>query len=231
MTKKKVLVIDIGGSNVKLMISDRIKRRKFPSGPTMTPRKFVTETKKAVEDWRFDAIAMGFPAPVKNGKIAAEPKNLGKGWKRFDFRKAFGKPVRVMNDAAMQALGSYHGGRMLFLGFGTGLGSALLWKETVLSLELSDLHYTDNGTLEDKLGEAGLEQLGDKGWQEEVRQVVPALQKAFIADYIVLGGGNAKCIEELPSHVELGHNRNAYRGGVRLWEAAPRSRQPKWKII
>jgi polyphosphate glucokinase len=231
MAKNRVLVIDVGGSNVKLMISNRIKRRRFPSGPGLTPSKFVTETKKAVEDWKFDAIAMGFPAPVKNGKIAAEPKNLGKGWTRFDFRKAFGTPVRIMNDAAMQALGSYHGGRMLFLGFGTGLGSALLWKETVLSLELSDLLYTDNGTLEDKLGEAGLEQLGDKRWQDEVQRVVPALQKAFIADYIVLGGGNAKCIVKLPSHVELGHNRNAYRGGVRLWETARRSRQPKWKII
>jgi len=231
MNKKKVLVIDIGGSNVKLMISNRVKRRKFPSGRTLTPRKFVAETKELVEDWKFDAVAIGFPAPVKNGKIAVEPKNLGKGWKGFDFRRAFGKPVRIMNDAAMQALGSYRGGRMLFLGFGTGLGSALVWKETVLSLELGDLHYTDNGTLEDKLSDSGLETRGQKRWQDEVMRVVPALQKAFIADYIVLGGGNAKLIARLPRHVELGHNRNAYRGGVRLWETAPRSREPKWKML
>jgi polyphosphate glucokinase len=231
MKKKRILVIDIGGSNVKLMISDKVKRRKFPSGPSLTPRKFVTETKNALEDWEFDALAIGFPAPVKDGKIAVEPKNLGKGWTRFDFRKAFGKPVRIMNDAAMQALGSYRGGRMLFLGFGTGLGSALLWDNTVLSLELGDLHYTDNGTLEDKLSDDGLDTLGVKRWQDEVMRVVPALKKAFIADYIVLGGGNAKCIQKLPRDVELGHNRNAYRGGARLWETAPRSRQPKWRII
>src|SRR6478609_9106919 len=137
MKKKKVLVIDIGGSNVKLMISDKAKRRKFPSGPSLTPRKFVTETKKALQDWKFDAIAIGFPAPVKEGRIAVEPKNLGKGWRRFDFRKAFGKPVRVMNDAAMQALGSYHGGRMLFLGFGTGLGSAIIVDGVLEPMELA----------------------------------------------------------------------------------------------
>jgi predicted NBD/HSP70 family sugar kinase len=230
MKRKKVLVIDIGGSNVKLMISDRVKRRKFPSGRGLTPGRFVTETKKVVPDWRFDAVAIGFPAPVKDGKIAAEPKNLGKGWTRFDFRKAFGKPVRIMNDAAMQALGSYRGGRMLFLGFGTGLGSALLWDHTVLSLELGDLAYVD-GTLEDWLSDDGMEALGEDAWQAEVLEVLPAMQKAFIADYIVLGGGNAKCIEKLPRNVELGHNRNAYRGGARLWENSPGSRRSRWRII
>ena len=230
MKKKKVLVIDIGGSNVKLMISDRVKRRKFPSGRSLTPRKFITETKKAVGDWKFDAIALGFPAPVKNGKIAVEPKNLGKGWTRFDFRKAFGKPVRIMNDAAMQALGSYRGGRMLFLGFGTGLGSALLWDHMVLPLELGDLPYID-GTVEDWLSDDGMEALGEKAWEAEVLLVVPALKQSFIADYVVLGGGNSKCIEKLPKGVELGHNRNAYRGGVRLWEMARGSRQPRWNII
>jgi hypothetical protein len=230
MKKKRVLVIDIGGSNVKLLISDRVKRRKFPSGPGLTPRRFVTETKKAVPDWKFDVIAIGFPAPVINGKIAAEPKNLGTGWTRFDFRKAFGKPVRIMNDAAMQALGSYRGGRMLFLGFGTGLGSALLWDHMVLSLELGDLAYID-GTLEDWLSDDGMKALGEEAWEAEVLDVLPAMKKAFIADYIVLGGGNAKCIEKLPRNMELGHNRNAYRGGMRLFETAPGSRQPKWKII
>jgi len=230
MKKKKVLVIDIGGSNVKLMISNRVKRRKFPSGPGLTPRRFVTETKKAVTDWKFDAVAIGFPAPVIKGKIAIEPKNLGNGWTRFDFRKAFGKPVRVMNDAAMQALGSYHGGRMLFLGFGTGLGSALLWDQTVLSLELGDLAFVD-GTLEDWLADDGMEALGEEAWEAEVLEVVPAMKKACIADYLVLGGGNAKRIEKLPRGVELGHNRNAFAGGVRLWQNEPRTGRPRWNII
>jgi predicted NBD/HSP70 family sugar kinase len=230
MKRRKVLVVDIGGSNVKLMISNRVKRRKFPSGSSLTPRRFVTETKKAVTDWKFDAIAIGFPAPVIKGRIAAEPKNLGKGWTRFDFRKAFGKPVRVMNDAAMQALGSYRGGRMLFLGFGTGLGSALLWDRTVLSLELGDLAYVD-GTLEDWLSDDGMEALGEEAWQEEALLVIPALKQSFIADYVVLGGGNAKCIEKLPRGVELGHNRNAFTGGVRLWQNEPRSGRPRWNII
>lgn len=230
MKAKKILVIDIGGSNVKLMISSRAKRRKFSSGKRLTPQQFVTKTKEMVGDWDFDAIALGFPAPVKNGRIAVEPKNLGKGWTRFDFRKAFGKPVRIMNDAAMQALGSYHGGRMLFLGFGTGLGSALLWDRTVLCLELGDLAYVD-GTLEDWLSDDGMEMLGEEAWQAEALLVVSALKKAFIADYVVLGGGNAKCIDRLPRGVELGHNRNAYLGGKRLWETVPRSRQPKWNII
>jgi len=231
MKRKKVLVIDIGGSNVKLMISSRAKRRKFSSGGGLTPRRFVTETRRAVEDWKFDVIAMGFPAPVKEGRIAAEPKHLGKGWRRFDFAKAFGKPVRIMNDAAMQALGSYSGGRMLFLGFGTGLGSALLWDRTVLPLELGDLLAENDESLEDKLGDASRQRLGEKRWQDEVLRVVPAMKKAFIADYIVVGGGNAKCIQRLPRNVELGHNRNAYLGGARLWETEPRSRRPKWKII
>ena len=230
MKAKKILVIDIGGSNVKLMISSRTKRRKFPSGMRLTPRQFIAKTKAAVTDWKFDAVAIGFPAPVIKGRIAAEPKNLGKGWTRFDFRKAFGKPVRVMNDAAMQALGSYHGGRMLFLGFGTGLGSALLWDRTVLCLELGDLAYID-GTLEDWLSNDGMDALGEEAWQEEALRVIPALKQSFIADYVVLGGGNAKCIEKLPRGVELGHNRNAYTGGVRLWQNEPRTGRPRWNII
>ena len=229
--KKRILVVDIGGSNVKLMISQRIKRRKFSSGPKMTPREFVTETKKLVRDWKYDAIAIGFPAPVQQGKIAAEPKHLGRGWVRFDFAKAFRKPVRIMNDAAMQALGSYHGKRMLFLGLGTGLGSALVWNRNVLSLELGDLPYIDNATLEDCLGDEGLEQRGDKQWQSEVQRVLPQMKLAFVADYIVLGGGNAKLIKKLPRAVELGHNRNAFTGGCRLWQSEPRSRGPTWNII
>jgi predicted NBD/HSP70 family sugar kinase len=224
---KRILVIDIGGSNVKLMISPRIKRRKFPSGKNLTPAQFVRQTKKEVADWKFDAIAIGFPAPIKNGKIALEPKNLGKGWTAVNFRRAFGKPVRVMNDAAMQALGSYHGKRMLFLGFGTGVGSALLWNRTVLQLELGDLPYIDDQSLEDYLGDEGFDRLGEKKWASEVLRIVPELKKAFVADYVVLGGGNAKSIGKLPKGFELGHNRNAYTGGVRLWHNSGKA----WNVL
>ena len=229
--KKKVLVIDVGGSHVKLMISQRGKRRKFPSGKSMGPRRFIAETKKLIGDWKFDSIAMGFPAPVHKGKIAQDPKNLGRGWVGFDFRKAFNKPVRLMNDAAMQALGSYHGGRMLFLGFGTGLGSALLWSGNVLSLELGDLPYLDNQSVEDWLGESGLERIGEKRWQTEVRRVILEFRKSFIADYVVLGGGNAKLVAKLPGGVALGHNRNAFTGGCRLWQRDARTGAPSWNII
>ena len=229
MKKKKVLVIDVGGSHVKVMISRNGKRRKFDSGKTLAPRKMVAETKKTIGDWKFDVIAIGFPAPIYRGRIMADPKNLGKGWVGFNFRKAFGKPVRVMNDAAMQALGSYHGGRMLFLGLGTGLGSALLWDRTVLSLELGDLPYLDDLSVEDWLGDAGLKKFGEKRWQTEVKRVVTELKKSFIADYVVLGGGNAKLLNRLPPGVALGHNRNAYTGGVRLWQSA-RGKQT-WTII
>jgi len=230
MKKKKVLVIDVGGSHVKLMISRNGKRKKFDSGKHLGPRQFVSETKKEIGDWKFDAIAIGFPAPVYKGKIAQDPKNLGKGWVRFDFRKAFGKPVRVMNDAAMQALGSYQGGRMLFLGLGTGLGSALLWDRTVLPLELGDLPYLDNMSVEDWLGDAGLERFGEKRWQTETHRVISEFKKSFIADYVVLGGGNAKLIDHLPRGVALGHNRNAFTGGVRLWQTGA-GRKPAWNII
>jgi polyphosphate glucokinase len=230
MKKKRVLVIDVGGSHVKLMISRSGKRRKFDSGKTLGPRKMVAETKKQIGDWKFDVIAIGFPAPISRGRIMANPKNLGKGWVGFNFGKAFGKPVRVMNDAAMQALGSYHGGRMLFLGLGTGLGSALLWDRTVLSLELGDLPYLDDLSVEDWLGDAGRAQFGEKRWLAETKRVVTELKRSFIADYVVLGGGNAKCLDRLPSGVSLGHNRNAYTGGARLWQSGAGGKQT-WNII
>jgi polyphosphate glucokinase len=228
--KKKILVIDIGGTHVKMMIA-RAKRRKFKSGPKLTPRELVAEVKKEIEDWKFDAIAIGFPAPVRDGRILLEPKHLGKGWVRFNFEKAFKKPVRVVNDAAMQALGSYRGGRMLFLGLGTGLGSTLIWNNNVLPLELGDLPYENRASLEDWLGKEGLKEIGEKQWLEEIDFILPSLRKAFVADYIVLGGGNAKDLYSLPDGTELGHNRNAYRGGVRLWEMIPRTRKRKWNII
>jgi hypothetical protein len=228
--KKQVLVVDIGGSNVKLMIS-RAEKRKFKSGLTLTPRAMVSQIKPLVSDWKFGAISLGFPAPVRDGRIVSEPKHLAKGWVGFDFAKAFGKPVRIMNDAAMQALGSYHGRRMLFLGLGTGLGSALVWDNYVLPLELGDLPYRNGSIIEDYLGKSGLDQFGEKTWRRDVEHALVQLKKSLIADYIVLGGGNAKKLDELPAGVERGHNRNAFLGGTRLWQIDPRTRRRKWQII
>ena len=228
--KKKVLVIDVGGSNVKLMIS-RAERRKFKSGRKLTPRAMVDQIKPLVADWEFDAISVGFPSPVRNNKIGSEPKHLGKGWVGFDFQKALGKPLRIINDAAMQALGSYHGHRMLFLGLGTGLGSALVWDGYVLPLELGDLPYCNGSIIEDYLGKAGQARLGEKAWQRDVQHALVQLKKSLIADYVVLGGGNAKELDEIPKGIELGHNRNVFLGGVRLWQIDSRTRRPKWQIL
>jgi hypothetical protein len=228
--KKKILVIDIGGSNVKLMMS-RHEKRKFKSGPNLTPRGIVAEMKPLVSDWKFNAISIGFPAPVRDGRILSEPKHLGRGWVGFDFEKAFGKPVRIINDAAMQALGSYHGRRMLFLGLGTGLGSALVWSNYVLALELGDLPYSNGSIIEDYLGKPGLARLGEKTWRRDVEHALVQLKKSLIADYVVLGGGNAKKLDMLPTGVERGHNRNAFLGGTRLWQIDSDTRQPKWRIL
>jgi len=228
--KKKVLVIDVGGSHVKLMIS-RAQKQKFKSGPDLTPREMMAQMKLLVEGWTFDAVSIGFPAPVRNGRIMKEPKHLGGGWSRFDFEKALRKPIRIINDAAMQALGSYRGGRMLFLGLGTGLGSTLVWADNVLPLELGDLPYGNGHVIEDYLGRSGMKELGEKGWKREVLHAVLFLKKSLIADYLVLGGGNAKKFDELPDGVELGHNRNAFLGGVRLWQVDPKTSRPKWNIM
>jgi polyphosphate glucokinase len=228
--RKNILVIDIGGSHVKLMIS-RAKKRKFESGPKLTPREMVAQMKPLLHDWKFELVSMGFPAPVRDGRILGEPKNLGPGWTRFNFEKSLGKPVRIINDAAMQALGSYRGGRMLFLGLGTGLGSTLIWDRSVLPLELGELPYGDHQVVEEYLGKAGMKTLGEKEWKREVVRAVAQLKKSLIADYVVLGGGGAKKMDELPDGVELGHNRNAFLGGVRLWQLDPRTRRPKWNIM
>jgi polyphosphate glucokinase len=227
---RKILVIDIGGSNVKLMIS-RAQKRKFKSGPHLTPREMVAQVKVSVSDWKFEAISIGFPSPVREGQIVSEPKHLGKGWVGFDVEKAFGKQVRIVNDASMQALGSYHGGRMLFLGLGTGLGSALVWSNYVLPLELGDLPYRNGSIIEDYLGKPGLARFGEKTWRRDVEHALIQLKKALIADYVVLGGGNAKRIDEPPQGIERGNNRNAFLGGTRLWQINPRTRRPKWQIL
>jgi predicted NBD/HSP70 family sugar kinase len=228
--KNRILVIDVGGSNVKLMVS-RAARRKFKSGRKLTPRAMVDQIKPLVADWEFDAISLGFPSPVRNGKIVSEPKHLGQGWVGFNFEKALGKPVRIINDAAMQALGSYHGRRMLFLGLGTGLGSALVWDNYVLPLELGDLPYRDGSIIEDYVGKAGQARLGEKAWQRDVQQALVQLKKSLIADYVVLGGGNAKELNKIPKGIELGHNRNAFVGGVRLWQTNSRTHRPKWQVL
>ncbi len=228
--KKKVLVVDIGGTNVKLLMSAN-DQRKFPSGPGMTPKKMIPKFREAVRGWKFDAVSIGFPSPIRTGRITRDPKHLGKGWIGFDFRKALGKPVQVINDAAMQALGSYHGGRMLFLGLGTGLGSALVWEKTLFPLELGDLPYRGGDIIEKWLGQPGLEDLGRKKWMREVEYAIGQLKRSFIADYVVLGGGNARFFKRLPRGIEHGANKNAFRGGVRIWETDPRSGKKKWRVI
>src|SRR6059036_201876 len=227
---KKTLVVDIGGTHVKLMMQRR-PQRVFDSGSRMKPRDFANRLKQNTRDWKFDNISIGFPAPIRQGKIIRNPKHLGKGWIGFDFRKSLGKPVRVINDAAMQALGSYRGRRMLFLGLGTGLGSTLIWESNVLPLELGDLPYGSDHIIEDFLGKSGLKDLGEKRWEDEVLRAVVLLKKSLIADYVVLGGGSAKKLAQLPEGVELGHNRNAFLGGVRLWQTDPHTRRPKWQIL
>jgi hypothetical protein len=228
--KRKILVVDIGGTHIKLLMARR-SHRQFDSGPKMGPQELVTKIKESTREWKFDAISIGFPAPVRNGRIMRNPKHLGKGWAGFNFQKALKKPVHVINDAAMQALGSYRGGRALFLGLGTGLGSALVWEKTLLPLELGDLPYRDHDIIEDFLGIPGIARLGDKEWKREVIFAVLQLKKSFIADYIVLGGGNVHRFDELPEGVERGRNENAFLGGLRLWEVNPRTRQKKWSVI
>jgi polyphosphate glucokinase len=227
--KKRVLVVDIGGTHVKLQIS-RTDRRKFDSGTKLSPRQLVSQVKKIAQGWNYDAISIGFPSVVRKGRIVKEPKHLAAGWVGWDFNKSLGKPTRVLNDAAMQALGSYRSGRMLFLGLGTGLGSALVWERNLLPLELGDLPY-GGGIIEEVLGKPGLERLGKKKWKREVLFCLKYLKLSFIADYIVLGGGNAKQFDTLPAGIVPGDNRNVYLGGLRMWETDPKTRRPKWAIL
>jgi polyphosphate glucokinase len=216
----KVLVIDVGGTNVKLLATGQKEPRKIPSGPEMTSSKMVLVVKDAVPDWKFDCISLGYPGPIINGRPLREPHNLGGGWVGFDFHKAFGCPVKMINDAAMQALGSYEGGRMLFLGLGTGLGSAMVVEGTLEPMELAHLIYKNGKTYEDYLGLRGLERLGKKKWQRHVAKVVGKLKVALEADYVVLGGGNSKKLKKVPPGARLGSNVNAFLGGFRMWESS-----------
>jgi polyphosphate glucokinase len=219
----KVLVIDVGGTNVKVSANGQAQVRKFPSGPTLTAKQMVDGVLGLVGDWNYEVITIGYPGPVIHGRLALEPVNLGPGWVDFDFTAAFGKPVKLINDAAMQALGSYEGGRMLFLGLGTGLGSAMIIDQVVAPLELAHLPYKKGRTFEDYLGLRGLKRLGKKKWQKAVEDVVARLQAALVAGSVVLGGGNAKLLKRLPPGTRMGDNRNAFLGGMRLWEGGSKA--------
>jgi polyphosphate glucokinase len=220
MSKKlprRVLAIDVGGSHVKMRVSGRREEREFESGPGMTPRQMVAGIRKLTGDWQYDAVSIGYPGVVVHGKIVTEPYNLGRGWVGFDFRRAFGRPTVLMNDAAMQAIGSYEGGRMLFLGLGTGLGSALIVDGTVAPMELAHLPYKGGRSYEDYVGDRGRRRLGPKKWRRTVAAVVEQLSKAVEADYVVLGGGNARKLKKMPKNARLGNNEFAFLGGFRVW--------------
>ncbi|MBS0169565.1 MAG: ROK family protein [Nitrospira sp.] len=214
----KVLVIDVGGTNVKVLGTGQSEPRKIPSGPAMTASNMVVAVKRAVADWAYDVVSIGYPGPVWDGRPAAEPKNLGGGWVTYDFQRNFGKPVRIINDAAMQALGSYEGGRMLFLGLGTGLGSALVIDGVLAPMELAHLPYSKGRTYEHYVGLQGLTRCGKKRWRSQVAEVTQALRRALQVEYVVLGGGNAKKLKDLPEGARLGDNSKAFLGGFRLWE-------------
>lgn len=224
--RRKVLVIDVGGTNVKVLATGKRTPRKVPSGPSMNARTMVEAVKQLSADWPYDVISLGYPGAVSNGRPVVEPKNLGAGWVGFDFEKAFGRPVKVLNDAAMQALGSYEGGRMLFLGLGTGLGSALITDGVLVPMELAHLRYRKGRTYEDYVGLRGLKRYGKKKWRRYVGDVVAALHDALQADYIVLGGGNAKKLAKLPEWARLGNNDHAFTGGFRLWEESWKDERP-----
>ena len=222
----KVLVIDVGGTNLKILVTGKRMPRKVPSGPGMTASGMVAAVHRLAADWSYDVISLGYPGAVLRGRPAAEPKNLSDGWVGFDFEKAFGCPVKVINDAAMQALGGYEGGRMLFLGLGTGLGSALITDGVLVPMELAHLLYRKGCTYEDYVGLRGLKRDGKKTWRRYVADVVVALRDALQADYVVLGGGNATKLKRLPEHVRLGDNKHAFLGGFRLWEDAWNDERP-----
>jgi polyphosphate glucokinase len=215
--KRSILVIDVGGTNVKVLATGHRVRVKIPSGPQMTPARMVKAVKDSTAGWKYDVVSIGYPGPVENNRPMLEPHNLGKGWRRFNFQRAFGKPVRMINDAAMQALGAYRGGKMLFLGLGTGLGSALIVDGLVMPLELAHLPYRHGETYEEYLGVAGLERRGRKRWRFHVDTVVNLLRNALLAHEVVLGGGNARLVSDLPLGARRGSNADAFRGGYRLW--------------
>lgn len=224
---RRVLAIDVGGSHVKARVFGRRELRQFDSGPKLTPQKMVERIHELTGDWTYDAVSIGYPGVVLHGKIITDPFNLGHGWVGFDFRKAFGRPTRVINDAAMQAIGSYEGGRMLFLGLGTGLGSALIVDGIVEPMELAHLPFKKGRTYEDYVGARGLKRLGGKKWRQVVKDVVDQLSSVLQADYVILGGGNARKLKRLPKNARLGSNDFAFIGGFRMWREASKSPDAK----
>jgi polyphosphate glucokinase len=221
---RRVLAIDVGGSHVKMRVFGRREMRQFVSGPNMTPRQMVAHIHGLAGDWTYDAVSIGYPGVVLHGKVVAEPHNLGPGWVGFDFRKALGRPTHIMNDAAMQAIGSYEGGRMLFLGLGTGLGSAMIVDGIVAPMELAHLTFKKGRSYEEYVGERGLKRLGEKKWRRKVSEVVERLSAALEVDYVVIGGGNARKLKRLPKNARLGSNDFAFIGGFRAWRGAANPR-------
>jgi polyphosphate glucokinase len=217
----KILVVDVGGTHVKVLANGQSEPRKFDSGTDLVPRSMVREVKKITRDWDYEAVSVGYPGPVLHNRPVAEPHNLGCGWVGFNFETAFGHPVKLINDAAMQALGSYKGGKMLFLGLGTGLGSAMIMDGVLEPMELGHLPYKKS-TYEDYVGERGLHRLGKRKWRRHVEDVVARLIAALEPDDVVLGGGNTKLLNKLPAGCRAGDNANAFTGGFRLWEGAGR---------
>jgi polyphosphate glucokinase len=216
----RVLVIDVGGSHVKFRIGTRGRVNRFDSGPDTTAQQVAAEVTKVVSQSSYDAVSIGYPGLVFHNRITADPHNLGPGWVGFDFAQAFGKPVRVINDAAMQAMGSYEGGRMLFLGLGTGLGATLIMDGVIEPMELGHMPYRSGRTYEDYVGERGRLRLGTKKWRKVVREVIDQLSAVLEVDYVIVGGGNSKRLKKLGDNERLGDNNNAFAGGLRLWESA-----------
>jgi len=217
---KEVLVIDVGGTNVKVSSTSQLVPLKIPSGPSMTAKTMVEQVKIATKGWKYDCVSIGYPGPVAHDRPLAEPHNLAAGWIDFPYEKSFGKPLRFINDAAMQALGGYRGGKMLFLGVGTGLGSAMITEGIVVPLELAHLPYRKGKTYEEFIGKEGFDELGKKRWRKAVIDIINRLKAALVCDYVLLGGGNAKLMKYLPPHVILGDNSNAVTGGIRLWQSS-----------
>ncbi len=225
-TGPSVLAIDIGGSHVKIRIPSDTERRRFPSGPTMTPQAMVEGVLKLAEGWNYDCVSVGLPAPILGCSVLRNPANLGPDWVGFDYAGAFGKPTKLVNDAAMQAVGSYVGGRMLFLGLGTGLGSCMVDRYLVQPMELAHAPYRRGKSYEDYVGERSLEKRGKSKWRKSVEDVVAILKAALLPDYVVLGGGNTRLLKSMPEGCLRGDNANAFEGGFRLWQDAWKNALP-----